>query len=565
MSLQSNSGNGLNLAQFVTRSLNLASKEELDEFLRDTDARDQVRAAAYQDLFIVIKNIGLADSLGLLKLTTAEQWRGFVDLDCWRKDSAHLNSLLQWIAASVRCGPEETARMARAIDPNLLALLLKETVEVYFVESDELLPDLPLIFTPDQRFGIHVILGGEKGSLSRFLLDAVFRFDPSLGYDLMDRLRWENRVSLEEEAYQEKTRRLEEIGFVDYYEALEIYSAEPVADRCLGPDSRADGDKAPVSTALPAMLVASLHPGQYLLDGLQRISEPERIERIRQSFAALANRLLSVHSVTPSDLEKVQPALEEIRDNINLALEYLTDGHTENATDILLKTEIPTLFKRGFGLVARLRIEAERILSLRDLRLSGCDETLLDSLDQEFLDGVRRFQPRFFEGLEDSSKRSYRNFRSLRDIQLAQRKIEEINFLEGSFWLLFENGARSALELSLRTGVLNLKIENVRFRNIFCTALAQFVRCRSFNPEPLTAEEILELASSASSDAANLRGVLVESGRQAISARIPEGTARRPLFRYCSDWIPELSGELRSLEASRPPDPLSIRSVLMRT
>ena len=211
------------LADLLSGSLRIGDRSDLDAFLARPDSAERVRSASYQDLFLAIKTVGLADSQELLLLATSVQRCGFIDLDCWRKDSFHLANFMEWMAAYMQCGPEEAAAAARAMDPNLLALFLKDNVRIHFLETDEPYPDLPFILTPDQRFGIEVTGEAEVATMARLLLDAIFRVDASLGYDLIDRVRWDNRVSMEEEAYQNKRLRLEEIGFVDYYEALSIY------------------------------------------------------------------------------------------------------------------------------------------------------------------------------------------------------------------------------------------------------------------------------------------------------------------------------------------------------
>src|SRR6185436_12203356 len=110
------------------------------------------------------------------------------------------------------------------------------------------------------------------------------RFDPSLGYDLIDRVRWENRVSLEEEAYQNKRRRLEEIGFVDYYEALDIYGQDDAPVPRKGrKQGRVEEGADVVSSTLPSLFVASLTQGDYLREALQGVSDPREADRISHS------------------------------------------------------------------------------------------------------------------------------------------------------------------------------------------------------------------------------------------------------------------------------------------
>jgi hypothetical protein len=331
------------LALILGGALGIQNKAELEEFLEQPKAHEHVRSFPYQDVFMVSKTVGLADSLELLTLTSKEQRRGFIDLDCWRKDSFHVQTFMEWLAAFIQCGPEETVRLARSVDPEILAYFLKQYIKVYELDPEEPAPDALLTLTPDRRYGIEIIGEEEAATMARLLLDAVFRFDTSLGYDLIDRVCWGNLVALEEEAYQNKRRRLEEIGFVDYYEALDLYGGTPAIHLPQISIPRAESEEeVPGSRTLPALFVAALAPTDYLREGLQRLTDQNDIERVTFSLAALANRILSVHSVNPGDLEKVKPALGEMHDTLSLGLEYLSGSEPTKAVEVLTRYETVT-------------------------------------------------------------------------------------------------------------------------------------------------------------------------------------------------------------------------------
>jgi hypothetical protein len=563
MSIQEAYREKANLALFLSDSLRIGNRQQLQEFLEQPGVRKVVRSAPYQDIFLAVKTVGLADSLELLPLTTQEQRRGFIDLDCWRKDSFHVGSFMEWMAAFVQCGPEETVAMCRAVDPNLLALFLKENIEIFALELDDPPPDLPLTLTPDNRFGIHVASEGEGATLSRMLLDAIFRFDPSLGYDLIDRVRWENRVSMEEEAYQDKRRRLEEIGFVDYYEALEIYSGSGIAPR-QGSTFETTAEAPGISTTLPALFVASLPPGHYLLEALQRISSKEEAEKIRQSLAALANRVLSVHTVTPGDVEKVQPALQEIRDTLSLALEHLAEGQPVKAVEILRENSVQVLFKTGFNLIVAVRDEAEQISRDSGLRLEGCGETLLELPNEEFFSGLRRLQPLFFEGLDDPPKSTYRNFQRLRDIQMARERLREIAHLARGFWKLLPN-------LAVRKGLsslsgCNLSKDEIRFSQVFNTACLNLFGSGRLSAEPLDMSGLGEIIMRAPTGASGDRLFLTLNDliQRVIAQQLEDVLEKKVVSKYATEWLRAASAELTPLMSQRHFQAGLIRSVLLR-
>jgi hypothetical protein len=62
------------------------------------------------------------------------------------------------------------------------------------------------------------------------ILDALFKYNPPLGSQVLSNVRYTTRTELEETAYDNKNRRLQMHGFVDYYDAMSIY-ATPPADK----------------------------------------------------------------------------------------------------------------------------------------------------------------------------------------------------------------------------------------------------------------------------------------------------------------------------------------------
>ena len=553
------------LAFFVSGSFQIGSRSDLDELLAKPDAAERVRAAPYQDLFLAIKTVGLADSLELLVLATSEQRCGFIDLDCWRKDSFHMGTFTEWLAAYIQCGPEEASAAARAVDPNLLAMFLKENIRIHVLETDEPYPDLPLILTPDERFGIEVTGEAETAAIARLLLDAIFRMDNSLSYDLIDRVRWDNRVSLEEEAYQNKRRRLEEIGFVDYYEALSIYGGvgKIVAPRLERTSEEDEVHR--VSSTLPALFVASLVPGEHLWRALRAIQDDLQAEMVSQQLAALANRILSVHSVTPGDLQKVKPALEEMRDTLNLGLERLTQGRVSLAASVLKQNDMLGLFRAGFNLMADLRTQADRVLSRGRLRLDGAEGTLLESPHAEFLNGLRRQRPLFFEGTRDPERPSYRNFGSLADVEVARQSLREIEVLGQTFWSVVVGPGPELQSESLRQ--VNCDLDDLRFGMLFVTAVLNNVLGKTCRPRPISVRELhagLRKLLGGGKDPQSLADGFMAVGQRQLDRLDTENANRDILKRFVESWCQAGVEELAPLRGEAKINPLWVRMVLLR-
>src|SRR5499427_965307 len=218
------------LSPLVGSSLRVEDKDQLDEFLARPDAAHVVKNASFEEVFFTVKHVGLADSLDLLPLVSGKQVRGFIDLDCWRKDTFVRKPFMEWIAAFIQAGAEETMKAISGIDDTVIALFLKDLIHVYEIDRDDPPSGTQLIFTPDNRFGVEPLEQGEATTIGMLILDALFKYNPPLGTQILTKVRYTTRTELEEVAYDNKNRRLEMHGFVDYYNAMSIYATAPAGE-----------------------------------------------------------------------------------------------------------------------------------------------------------------------------------------------------------------------------------------------------------------------------------------------------------------------------------------------
>ena len=396
--------------------LRIDNKSQLDEFLSRDDAPRLVKAASFEEVFFAMRAVGLADSLDLLPMVTGRQIRGFIDLDCWRKDQFVRKPFMEWIAAFIQSGPEDTAKALSGVDEFVIALFLKDLIHVYEVDRDDPPQNTQMILTPDSRFGVEHVEGDEATTIAMLILDALFRYNPILGSQILTLVRYTTRLELEETAYDNKVRRLEVHGFVDYYEAMSIYASPDTAKSAAkgGPSAEdIPGEELPGN--LPMVFADSLSGGSFLVKALGSVSDPQESHRIAQELTALGNRILSANLVNLGELEGVRPALEEMRDTLTIGLEYLTGSQLELAAPTFKDTYVHSIFQTGFAQIAKLRNQADVLVAI-----DGFQMEMLDSGDREFIEALRRFKPLM---IEDGR---YRTFRSLNDVEEVGKRLQSL-------------------------------------------------------------------------------------------------------------------------------------------
>ncbi len=450
------------LSPLAGSTLRVEDGEQLGEFLSRADARDVVRAASFEEVFFTVKHIGLADCLDLLPLVTVKQIRGFIDLDCWRKDTFVRKPFMEWIAAFIQLGPEDTVRALSGIDETVMALFMKDIIRVYEVERDDPPEGPDLIFTPDSRFAVEPIEQGEPATIGTLILDALFKYNPRQGSLILSLVRYTTRIELEETAFANRTGRLEQQGFVDYYDALSIYSGT-AGERQGVPDREDELEAIPGEETmgnLPAVFADSILGGQFLLQAFRHVTDPGESDRCAHELTALGNRILSANLVNLGELEGVRPALEEMRDFLTIGLEHLTGNRADEAPAALRKNYIQTIFKIGFDRVARLRDLAGSIAAIRGFHL-----TSLDQQDVDFLEGVKRFKPL----LSDEGR--YRNFQNTGDVENARARLDTLRRMVETFMTTFPEVQGS-------------------FMKTFNTASVRFAIDGKFEPVALSAKEL---------------------------------------------------------------------------
>lgn len=496
------------LSPLIGSALRVEDRSQLEEFLSRPDARHVVRHASAEELFFTIKHVGLADSLDLLPLVTGKQVRGFIDLDCWVKDVFIPKPFMEWITAFIQAGPEETMKAVSGIDEVLIALFFKDLIKVYEVERDDPPEVANLIFTPDTRFAVEPLDSGEPVTIGMLVLDALFKYNPKLGSTILTLVRYTTRIELEETAYENKTRRLETHGFVDYYDALSIYTGTEAGPRREQATEAIPGEESPGN--LPAIFADSLLGGKFLMEAFGQITDPEESDRFAQELTALGNRILSANLVNLGELEGIRPALEEMRDFLTIGLEHLTGSNPQTGPDVLRKHYIQTVFKVGFDQVARLRDRADQMAQIPGFKIS-----MLDAPEQEFVEAIRRFKPMVIEDAQ------YRRFRTMADVERARARLDELIRMVQAFVAGFPDIRQT-------------------FGKTFNTATLQFAINGKFESSPLQATDLQKYLAD--------------------GFKLPEIEVSEAIRPFAGRWWSVMREELEPL-AGKPIDPRFIESV----
>lgn len=346
----------------------------LDALLSPHDAAALVPKLPPEDLHLYLRTIGLADSTELLALASGEQVRAILDHEVWVGDRPDVDRLDPWMGALMQAGPTVLYRRLLELDDELLNWVVRRSVDVIVVEDPDGFdpPDVEHVMTPDNRLCICFPESAPRDMPVKLFLDMLIREDTAYCINLLVFAGAAVDSVLEEQAYRWRSGRMADRGYVDYYEALAIYTAPPRSARP-GPD--ADIGEAPAHR-----FVAPVIDPEARLAAAFAALPPADADRARAGLGYVANMALSADRVEPWDLEAQQSVLARIRAGLVLGLDALTGPQADAAADatVLATTSMGLVFRTGYARTLEAAAPARRAAA--DGLLAG-PEGRLDAVD----------------------------------------------------------------------------------------------------------------------------------------------------------------------------------------
>jgi hypothetical protein len=396
----------------------------MDALLESDDAAAAVAALSVPDFYFLVKEVGLGDADDLVALATPEQIRGCLDLEIWDRDRVELAPASPWLVSVLEAGPEKVAEVWAGLDAELRALFLARNALVIDHSLGEELPDdedRPAFTTPDTFYTVVVTAEREDDvRLVYQLIDHLYRVDQELARHTLMSSRSELPAELEEMSYRWRSGRMADLGYADFYEALEVFrpldpdsvrvdeaTAEP-REAMVGEEARAHGLPAPVAEPIA---------GTFLARALEQVTDAAESERIEAALIHLVNRVLSALRVRPGDEDGVRSATGAAAATLSIGLEHLCAGRVERAPAALAAVSLARLHRLGHSLVLRLGRMA-RLLAPRALTAGEPSQSLLE--------GLLRARPLFPTALDDPPGADLRPFRAMADLRRAASHLTDL-------------------------------------------------------------------------------------------------------------------------------------------
>jgi hypothetical protein len=337
----------------------------IDALLSADDAAAAIAALAPNEIFELVHEVGFEDSQDLIALATPAQIQGCFDLDGWTKDQLEVAPLKPWISALVEAGFEKVGEVWGGLDSELRALILQRQVKVYDVtleEGPEEDNDAPIMPTPDRFFLLELLGDDDTQRLVMRLVEDLYRADPDLARHTIMAARSEPPAELEETSYRWRSGRLADLGYVDFYEALELF--RPLdADKVQIGEGSQDRIASDEGMHLPVAVAEELLGRNFLTRVLASIDDPAEAARLEVALAVLVNKVLAAGRAKPGQPEVVRRGALYATATLSLGLETVARGDLARAQQALRSVALQRLFRIGYTVTTKLARLAQALAS----------------------------------------------------------------------------------------------------------------------------------------------------------------------------------------------------------
>ncbi len=417
-------------AEVIQDLLAFSGEKMLEKIMEHDNPQLLVRTLPQEDFYWIVKKAGEDECLPLLQMASDDQKQYLLDLEFWEKDRLNLEKTSVWFARLLQADPEGFARWLFTKGEAVAYYYLFKKIHVEIKSEDDDHHDFgDRFFTLDGLFYVSVPDDVNKESIVN-TLRAMASEDLGTYQTLLANLAGVIPAELEEDMYRLKGVRLAEHGFLPLEEALEVYAP-------LAPDAVNTGDKAKEEHSIPEDDVREIIPispfyharGQNLLNkAFSEINDNLALDRLRLEFAGLCNQILSADGVIINDLDILISACQKAAGHLNVILEKLCDDDIRKAEALLRSNPLVSLFRAGFGLVLRIKWEADRWVKNSWFSRQGLGLSFWPEKWAENLKGILKDKPLHHAGAEEID--TFRGFEHLSELENCQNLIHRLIVLD---------------------------------------------------------------------------------------------------------------------------------------
>jgi len=360
----------LRLAEIATREargvLRRFAPEQVAGALLELSAADRVAFLEVSDrlpeivpclpeltLTQTIRSVGLDEAGWLVEFASPEQRIAALDLDCWQDRRLSPSRVFEWIDALIEAGAETLLAAFDELDPELWILALQWMAKFSIPDAGDGGADpgeeadrVAAEGSTDDGVVFYRLSSPDHEERVRAILGAARIYVPSLYWDFVYGAITESGRSCEEVAARWHRARLNDLGFPDLEQAMDVYKplradAVPVVDSLAAPPAQA--------TPAPAVL-----SGSWLGRALSELPA-ERASEVQNQLFALANAIAVADRLPLTEATALEHSVHKALEGVDRGLAALATAHVRSLGEVADTTPTRDLFRIGATLHPELR------------------------------------------------------------------------------------------------------------------------------------------------------------------------------------------------------------------
>lgn len=482
----------------------------LDAIERNLELGKDLSQFPVQPLYLLCKAMS-EDRMGarLIKFTP-EQRKLFLDIDLWFKDGLDLDNFIFWVKSYAKC-PDDKIRLEFAKSSSF-ALYLKAKFNIWtFDIEDPQYPDHDNYFlTEDNLLLIEFCQDTQDyEEIRSFVKDLYTHMGVESAYAHILKIVTDSFSYIQEEEYQLKKARLEEIGHIDYYSALELdvpfanidlLESFILKKRTITPEI----DLVAKNQCLHKSTLTAYkgHLGDFS-EELGKLQSIKRLEYLRFNFLRLVNAGLTLDNALKEGSIAMTRMGQKVRFLTLLGFNYIRERQfthgkigLQEGENLLDRFDFWDFYKTGNTLIRTLQKKIKNALEKSSFNIEGHNEGFLGGYWSNFLDNSFIVPVKFTE-VSETPKEIVHIEQYAKWQQAVDTFIAFLPFVE-RFYETFNNLKETG---RLQDDFyLNYNVADIDIEAIVLSSLANYMignlGPKSKNKMGLTTDEFLKWASS---------------------------------------------------------------------
>lgn len=283
-----------------------------------------------QPLYVALKSLPTEVVAASLSKFSKEQRQVFLDLDLWKKDDLDPDSFHFWIETYSKVQDEDIKN--EFLNSSEFSMFIKGRLSLWtFDVEDPMYPDHDNYFLTED---MQLLFEFEDdypylAEMKQFIKDLYSQKGVEGAYQYIFKIVSEGFLTMQEEEYRFKKHRLNDLGFVDYFDALEMNNAFPSI-------SHIDlfiRKKEPVTAELDAesvnqcldknSVIAFKNNFDSISEELSKIDDEKRVKFLQFNFTRLINSTLTLTDALKDGSIAMTRVGRETSNTIKLGLSYI--------------------------------------------------------------------------------------------------------------------------------------------------------------------------------------------------------------------------------------------------